>query len=71
MRFPDFDTFAEQVTNRYLKEIASIAGINKSVSFHVSRHTFAIRFLERRGKTEVLKEILGHSDIGTNMEYVY
>ncbi len=66
-----FDTFAEQVTNRYLKEIASIAGIKKSVSFHVSRHTFAMRFLERGGKIEVLKEILGHSDIGTTMEYVH
>jgi site-specific recombinase XerD len=66
-----FDSFTEQVTNRYLKEIASIAGINKIISFHVSRHTFAMRFLERGGKIEVLKEILGHSDITTTMEYVH
>jgi site-specific recombinase XerD len=66
-----FDIFAEQVTNRYLKEVASIAGINKCISFHVSRHTFAMRFLERGGKIEVLKEILGHSAIETTMEYVH
>jgi len=68
---PIFKTFAEQVTNRYLKEIASIAGIKKSISFHVARHTFAMRFLEKGGKVEVLKDILGHSDIDTTMEYVH
>jgi len=66
-----FNTFAEQVTNRYLKEIASIANIKKNLTFHVSRHTFAMRFLEKGGKVEVLKELLGHSDIATTMEYVH
>lgn len=66
-----FDTFAEQVTNRYLKEIASMAGIRKHISFHVSRHTFAMRFLEKGGKVEVLRDLLGHSDITTTMEYVH
>ena len=66
-----FTTFAEPVANRYLKEIASIAGIKKHLCFHVSRHTFAMRFLEKGGKVEVLRDLLGHSDIATTMEYVH
>lgn len=54
-----------------MKEIAFIAGINMCISFHVSRHTFVIRFLERCGKIEVVKEILSHSAIETTMEYVH
>ena len=66
-----FDTFTEQVTNRILKEVASIASITKVITFHVSRHTFAMRFLQRGGKIEVLQELLGHGDIKTTMEYVH
>ena len=32
---------SNQKMNAYLKEIASIAGINKELTFHIARHTFA------------------------------
>jgi site-specific recombinase XerD len=66
-----FETFAEPVNNRYLKEIMSIAQIKKAVSFHCARHTFAMLFLEKGGKVEVLRDLLGHSDIQTTMTYVH
>lgn len=35
-----FDTFTNQGTNRILKEIMPLAGINKKITYHCSRHTF-------------------------------
>jgi site-specific recombinase XerD len=66
-----FDTFADAVSNRYLKEIADYAEIPKQITMHASRHTFAVMFLESGGKVEVLKEIMGHKDIKTTFVYVH
>lgn len=66
-----FKTYSDQVTNRYLKQIMSIAGISKAVSFHVARHTFATQFLIEGGKLETLRDLLGHSKIETTMRYVH
>lgn len=67
-----FGYLTEQYINRNLKEIAEMANINKRVTFHVARHTFAMMFLEVPGnKVEVLKEIMGHADIETTMVYVH
>jgi site-specific recombinase XerD len=66
-----FQTYCDQITNRHLKEIARIAGIDKKITFHVARHTFATHFLMAGGKVEVLKDILGHSKIETTMRYVH
>lgn len=49
----------------------SIAGISKTVSFHVARHTFATQFLIEGGKLETLRDLLGHSKIETTMRYVH
>lgn len=36
--FPDF---SNQKLNSYLKEIADLCRINKNLTFHIARHTFA------------------------------
>lgn len=61
----------EQVINRELKKIMSFLQIKKSVSFHVSRHTFATTFLRMGGKIEKLQVLLGHSKIESTMVYVH
>jgi integrase/recombinase XerD len=66
-----FKCYAHPVTNRYLKEIARAVGIKKNLTFHMSRHTFGTLFLERGGRVEVLKELMGHSAIETTMVYVH
>lgn len=66
-----FETFAEPVTNRLLKEVMAIAEIEKSISFHCARHTFAMLFLQKGGMVHVLRDILGHTDIETTMTYVH
>ncbi|HXB40120.1 MAG TPA: tyrosine-type recombinase/integrase [Bacteroidia bacterium] len=49
-------------SNKHLKQIAKIAGINKHLTFHTSRHTFAINSLLLGVSIEVVCDVLGHSD---------
>jgi len=62
---------SEQRMNDDLKLIALHAGINKPLTFHVGRHTFATVFLRLGGKVEVLQDIMSHESIKTTMEYVH
>ena len=58
-----------QVINRYLKEIADLATINKKVTFHVSRHTFATISIIIGTPVEVISKLLGHLNLKTTMIY--
>lgn len=62
---------SEQKINKFLKEIATLCGIRKNISFHVARHTFATNFLRKGGKVEELQILLAHSKIETTMIYVH
>ena len=64
-----FKCYAEQVTNRYLKNIARKKDIKKHLTYHISRHTFATEFLDRGGNLDTLQDLLGHSMITTTMKY--
>lgn len=64
-----FKVFAGQVTNRYLKEIIKLAGINKIISFHCSRHTFATNSLTLGIPIEVVSKLLGHESLKTTQIY--
>ncbi|WZL88339.1 site-specific integrase [Salinimicrobium sp. 3283s] len=57
--------------NRVLKKIATLCGIDKNISFHVARHSFATNFLRMGGKVQDLQKILGHSKISETMIYVH
>jgi integrase/recombinase XerD len=57
--------------NRELKVIARNLEINKKITFHTARHTFATNFLLAGGSVIHLKELLGHSDIKMTMIYVH
>jgi len=60
---------SNQVINRYLKEIADKAKINKTVTFHVSRHTFATISIIHGIPIEVVSKLLGHLNLKTTMIY--
>ncbi len=67
-----FDTYSyDQTFNKYLKILIKKAGIDKPITAHVGRHTFATTFLELGGKIEVLKDLLDHSNLETTMIYVH
>ncbi|MGI0106767.1 tyrosine-type recombinase/integrase [Salinimicrobium sp. WS361] len=57
--------------NRVLKTVATLCGIQKNISFHVARHSFATNFLRMGGKVQDLQKILGHSKISETMIYVH
>lgn len=65
-----FDTYADQVSNRYLKEVADKVEIRKKITYHTSRHTFGSLFAEK-GNVVALQKIMGHGDIKTTMGYVH
>ena len=56
-------------TNKYLKEIMLFAGINKHITFHKARYTFAINSLLLGMNIETLSFLLGHSELETTMRY--
>lgn len=62
---------AEQTMNRYLKDIAVMAGIDKHITHKVGRHTFATIFLRKTKDIASLKEILGHSDLKETLVYAH
>lgn len=71
-RGPLFTTLpSEQKINKHLKEIAAIAGIEKSISCKTARHTFATIFYRHTKDLYALKEILGHSDLKDTLVYAH
>jgi integrase/recombinase XerC len=64
-----FKVNCNQVTNRYLKEIAEKAGIGKRLTFHCARHTFATVGISKGIPIEVISKLLGHRDLKTTMIY--
>ncbi len=55
--------------NKILKGLVSKAGIEKTVSFHVARHTFATMALTLGISMEILSKLLGHQDLKTTQIY--
>ncbi len=61
---------SNQKMNEYLKEIADVCGINKNLSMHVARHTFATTVTLTSGvPIETVSKMLGHASIRTTQIY--
>lgn len=59
-----------QKMNSYLKEIADICGISKTLTFHIARHTFATTVTLSNGvPIESVSKMLGHTNIKTTQHY--
>lgn len=57
-------------TDAYLKEIADLCGINKNISFHTARFTFATTVtLTNRVSMEVVSKMLGHTNTRMTEHY--
>lgn len=56
--------------NKYLKDIALYCGINKHVTFHTSRHTFATTVtLANNISLEVIAKMMGHTNTRMTSHY--
>lgn len=60
---------SNQKANDYLHIIESRLGINKSITFHVARHSFATLALTHDIPIEKVARMLGHKDIKTTQIY--
>lgn len=61
---------SNQKLNSYLKEIADTCGIEKNLTFHLARHTFATTVTLNNGvPLETVSKLLGHSSIKTTQIY--
>lgn len=59
-----------QVVNRYLKQIAEAAGVEKQITFHMARHTFATTITLAHGiPIETVSKMLGHAALSTTQIY--
>jgi integrase/recombinase XerD len=63
--------YSQWQANKYIKEVAKLVGINKVVTNHVARHTFATVFLINGGDPVTLQKILGHSDFKHTLKYTH
>jgi site-specific recombinase XerD len=61
---------SNQKLNKYLKELAEICNINKNLTSHIGRHTFATTVCLGHGvPIETVSKMLGHIDIKTTQIY--
>ena len=64
-----FPKLSNQKFNSYLKEIADIVGIEKNLTHHIARKTFASTVLLYNDvPIEIVSELLGHSSIKVTQE---
>lgn len=61
---------SNQKMNQYLKDVAEACGIEKNITFHLARHTFATTVTLSQGvPIESVSKMLGHTQIKTTQIY--
>lgn len=67
----DFDSrYSQKGVQWAVKQACKLAGISKEVHVHTLRHTFATHLLEDGMDIITLKNLLGHENIETTIEYL-
>jgi site-specific recombinase XerD len=61
---------SNQKMNSYLKEIGEVCSIEKNLTFHLARHTFATTITLTNGvPIETVSKMLGHTSLKTTQIY--
>jgi len=61
----------ENLVQKAVKEAALRAGIDRRVSCHTLRHSFATHLLDAGYDIRTVQELLGHADVSTTMIYTH
>jgi len=64
-------TVSDQYVNRLLKEACEKAGIEKHVTSHILRHSFASYLVKKDTHVAVIQRLLGHADVRTTSVYMH
>lgn len=64
-----FRVYCNKVTNKVLKNIGANLKLNKKLTCHVARHTFATVSISLGIPIEVVSKLLGHTNIRTTQVY--
>jgi integrase len=64
-----FDLLSYKHLRKHLKDWGESAGLEKKITFHVARHTFATLLLNKGVDIYTVKELLQHSNISTTEIY--
>ena len=62
---------ATVTVNQQVKRLAARAGLEKCISTHVGRHTFATSLLSKGASIYEIKELLGHCDVKVTQIYAH
>lgn len=54
---------ATSYTNKDLGKLAKRAGLDKRITFHTARHSWAIRALQKGMRIEYVSKLLGHASV--------
>lgn len=63
------DIHSPSCTNEAIKRWVLRAGINKEITFHVARHTFAVMMLDLGTDIYTVSKLLGHRELSTTQRY--
>ena len=62
---------SRQMVFMYIKDLVNKAGLNKKVSPHTFRHSFATHLIEGGADLRAVQEMLGHESITTTEIYTH